>query len=202
MGMGDRRHALRLPVGSRPAEPAVLLLVEDAERLIAQLGELRAPAGAAAHRAIVLDDTDDVNLLAAVHLVPQRLEDLAQRRTVGVAAMHQPRDVLEADVAGLQLLVIEHANAAAARLGVTFEGEVHFFDAVALGAAAELRLGAGRRAAEQDVVGLVHDQLSSLPAVALAKAGCQLPVLFVRRFAAVIYLERALGALFFAAAGF
>ena len=69
---------------------------------------------------------------------------------------------LQADVAGLQLLVIEHADAAAARLGVAVEREVHFLDAMALGAGAELGLGAGRGAAEQDVVGFVHVQLSDV----------------------------------------
>ena len=66
--------------------------------------------------------------------------------------MHQPRHVLEADVARLQLLVIEHADAAVPGDGVAVEGEVHFLDAMALGAGAELRLGAGRAAAEQDHV--------------------------------------------------
>ena len=42
---------------------------------------------------------------------------------------------------------------------VTVEGEVHFLDAVALGAGAELGLGAGRAAAEQNEVGLVHDDV-------------------------------------------
>ena len=73
-------------------------------------------------------------------------------RTVGVAAVHQPRHVFEADVARLQLLVIEDADAAAAGIGVALEREVHFLDAVALGARAELGLGARRAAAEQDEV--------------------------------------------------
>ena len=100
---------------------------------------------------------DDVDLLAVVDLIPERLQDLADRRAVGVAAVHQPRHVLEADVAGLQLFVVEHADAAVARHRVAVEREVHFLDAVALGARAELRLGAGRAAAEQDEVALVHD---------------------------------------------
>jgi hypothetical protein len=37
------------------------------------------------------------------------------------------------------------------------ESEIDFLDAMALGAGAELRFGSGGGAAEQDVVGLVHD---------------------------------------------
>src|SRR4051812_24950309 len=52
--------------------------------------------------------------------------------------------------------MIEHPDAAPARFGVAFEGEVHFFDAVALGARAKLCLRARSRAAEKDEIGLVH----------------------------------------------
>ena len=63
-----------------------------------------------------------------------RLQHLANRRRVGVAPVHQPRHVFQADVAGLQLFVIQHADAAMAHDLVAVEGEVHFLDAVALGA--------------------------------------------------------------------
>src|SRR5918993_4465273 len=53
--------------------------------------------------------------------------------------------------------MIQHADAAAAGLGVTFEGEVHLLDAVALGTRAELRFGPGGRAAEENEVRFVHD---------------------------------------------
>src|SRR5713101_59025 len=96
VGVRDRRHAASLPGRSRPAEPGVLVLVEDRERLIAQLRELGAPPRPAAHRPVVQDRADDVDLLAAVDLVPERLEDLPERRAVAVAAVHQLRDVLEA----------------------------------------------------------------------------------------------------------
>ena len=81
-----------------------------------------------------------------------RLQDLAERRRVRVAAVHQPRDVGEADVAGAQLLVIEDAQAARADVDVALEGEVDFLDAEALGAGAERLFGAERAAAEEDVV--------------------------------------------------
>ena len=75
-------------------------------------------------------------------------------RRVGVAAVHQAGDVLEADVAGLQLFVVQHADAAVAGDLVAVEGEVHFLDAVALGARAELGFRAGRAAAEQNAVAM------------------------------------------------
>ena len=66
--------------------------------------------------------------------------------------MHEAGHVLEADIARLQLLVVEDADAAVTGDGVAVEGEVHFLDAMTLGAGAELRLGPGRAAAEQDHV--------------------------------------------------
>ena len=145
-----------LPVLAGPGEPAVLLLIEHVQRLVAQLGELGAPAGAAADRAVVEDRADDVDLLAVVHLIPERLQHLADRRRVGVAAVHQPRHVGQADVAGLQLFVIEDADAAVARDLVALEREVHLLDAVALGAGAERRLRPGRAAAEQNAFVTIH----------------------------------------------
>ena len=61
---------------ARPREPAVLFLIEHVQRLVAQLGELGAPARSAAHRPVVEDRADDVNLLAVVDLIPERLQDL------------------------------------------------------------------------------------------------------------------------------
>ena len=56
----------------------------------------------------------------------------------------------------LQLFVGEHADAAAARIVVTLEGEVHLVDAVALGGGAEAGLGAVRGAAVEDAVFGLH----------------------------------------------
>ena len=135
-----------------PREPAVLLLVEDEQRLVAQLRELRAPARAAAHGEIGLDRADHVDLLAVVDLIPDALQDLAERRRVRIPPVHQPRDVGEADFAGSELFVIEHAQAARARRLVALEREIDFLDAEALGARAELRFRALRAAAEEDYV--------------------------------------------------
>src|SRR3954463_5537524 len=66
--------------------------------------------------------------------------------------------------------MIEHPDAAPARFGVAFEGEVHFFDAVALGARAELCFGARSRAAEKDEIDLVHGLVLRALVLALAFA--------------------------------
>src|SRR5262245_19191026 len=103
--LGDPRGSVAIPL-----EPGVLVLIEHEQRLVAQLGELRAPARSAANGLIRLNGADDVDLLAAIDLIPDALEDLAERRRVGIAAVHQPRYVREAHFAGGQLLVIEHAQ--------------------------------------------------------------------------------------------
>src|SRR5690606_1793316 len=84
------------------------------------------------------------------------LQDLPERGALGVAAVQQPRDVLEADVAGLQLLVREDPQPALPRVVVALERVVHLVDAVALRFLAERRLGARRAAAEQDAVLWFH----------------------------------------------
>src|SRR5262245_61044596 len=150
------RRAALLPVLAAPREPAVLLLIEDVQRLVAQLRELRAPARAAAHRPIIEDRADDVDFLAAVDLVPDRLQDFPDRGCVGVTAVHQLRHVGEADVSVLQLFVVEHTNATTPLDRVALECEVDFLDAVALGTGAERRFGARCPAAEQDRVVCVH----------------------------------------------
>jgi hypothetical protein len=101
-----------LPRGAVPFEPAVLVLVEDVQRLVAKLRKLGAPAGAAPHRVVREDRADDVDFLTGVHLIPQRLEDLPNGCTLGVPPVHELRDVLQADVAGSELFMIEHAHAA------------------------------------------------------------------------------------------
>ena len=138
-----------------------LLLIEDEERLVTELGELRAPAGAAANGLIRLDRADDVDLLAVVDLIPDALQDLAERRRIRVAAIHEPRHIREAHFARRKLLVIEHAQAARARRLVAIEREIDFLDAEALGAGAEGFLGADGAAAEQDdVFALQHRRIT------------------------------------------
>ena len=161
IGVSDRSSGL--PVVAAPAEPAVLVLIEDVQRLVAQLGELGAPPGPAAHGAVVQDRADDVDFLAVVYLIPEGLEHLADGRAVAVAPMHQARDVLEADVARLELLVIQHADAAVPRDLVAVEREVDLLDAVPLGRRAELRFRARGAAAEQNALGWLHRAIIASP---------------------------------------
>src|SRR4051812_2476231 len=74
--MQDRRAAgIAVPRRARPREPAALLLIEDVERLVTQLCELCAPSGTAADGAIFEHRADDIDFLAVVHLIPDRLQD-------------------------------------------------------------------------------------------------------------------------------
>ena len=107
-----------LPGVARPPEPAVLLLVEDVQSLVEELGVLGAHAGAAHDRRVGLDLADQEDVLAVVHLMPDALQDLPEERRVGIAPVHQLADVREADVAVLQLLVGQHADAARAGIGM------------------------------------------------------------------------------------
>src|SRR5687767_13628615 len=77
------------PLDTGPVEPAALLLVEYVKRLITQLGEFRRPPRPAANGVVVEDHADDIDLLAAVDLIPQRLQDLADGGAVGVTPVHQ-----------------------------------------------------------------------------------------------------------------
>src|ERR1043166_7043352 len=100
MGMRDRRPGAHLlPHVAGPRAPVVFLLIEDKQRLITQLREFGAPPGTAADGVIRQDRADDVDFLAAVDLIPERLQDFADRGRVGVLAVHQLRHVREADIA-------------------------------------------------------------------------------------------------------
>jgi hypothetical protein len=78
---------------------------------------------------------------------------------VGVPARHQLRHILEADVACLQLFVIQHADAAVPRQLVAFEGEIDFLDAVPFSARAELGFRTWSTAAEEDAFANVHFEI-------------------------------------------
>src|SRR5581483_8300012 len=83
------RGAALLPVLAGPREPAILVLIEHVQLLVTKLGKLRAPSRAAADGAILLHGADDVNLLAAVDLIPDRLKDPSNRGRIGIPPVHQ-----------------------------------------------------------------------------------------------------------------
>ena len=170
MGVRDSRGipaAGRRPCRAGPSEPRIAALIERVERLVAEFGELRAPPGPATHGIVLVDGPDDVDLLAVVHLIPERLQHFSYGRSFGIAAVHQPGDVLEADVAGQQLFVIQDADAAVTLDPMTLEREVDFLNAVPLGAGTEVRLRARSAAAEQDAVGWIHrgNMLTRCPSI-------------------------------------
>jgi hypothetical protein len=89
VGMRDDRARVRterLPLAAAPSEPRVFALVEDVQRLVAQLCELGPPACSAPHGVIRQDRSDHINLLAGVHLVPQGLQDLPDSDALGLTS--------------------------------------------------------------------------------------------------------------------
>ena len=160
-----------LPGVAGPPEPAVLLLVEDVQSLVEELGVLGAHAGAAHDRRVGLDLAHQEDVLAVVHLMPDALQHLAEERRVGIAPVHELADVRQAHVAVLQLLVGQHADAAGAGIGMSLEGEVHLVDAVALGGLAEGGFGALRSAAEENAVLWLHGMASGRRLSRIAAAG-------------------------------
>ena len=78
--------------------------------------------------------------------------------------MHQPRHVLEAHVARLQLFVIQHAHASPRPRVVPLEGEIDFLDTVRSAQEPNSASAPGRRTTEKDVVSFVHrsHQLSAI----------------------------------------
>jgi len=159
MRVGDARQVVAapfLPPGVRPRAPLVLRLIEHVQWLVAELGELGAPAGAALDVPIRKDGAHHEDLLPVVDLVPDALEHLAEGGGVAVAPIHEPRHIREAHVAGIQFLVVEDAHAPAAHEGVAVEPEVDLLDTPTLGGGAKLRLRALGAAAEQDVVAPLH----------------------------------------------
>ena len=80
------------------------------QRLVAQLRELGAPARAAPHGVVRQDRADHVDLLAGVHLMPQRLQDLPDGDALGIPPVHAAATHAQRLTSpGLQLLVIERA---------------------------------------------------------------------------------------------
>ncbi|MEZ4654829.1 MAG: hypothetical protein R3E12_14890 [Candidatus Eisenbacteria bacterium] len=162
--MADHRFGFLAPLLAGPPEPRILVLVEHEERLIAQLGELRSPSGAAPDRLIVEDLPDHVDLLARVDLMPDRLQHLLEEGRVPILAMHHAANVLEADVAVEELLVVEGPDPASAVVLVTLEAEVDLLDVVPFGGRAELGLGSGSGTAEQNAFFRIDDATLRPPA--------------------------------------
>src|SRR5512143_775595 len=153
----DRLPAFRFdPPVVLPGEPGVLSLVEDEDRLVAQLGELGPPPRAALDRPVGEDRADHVDHVAGVDLVPDRLQDLPDRRSVRVGAVQEVRHVGEAHVAPGQFLPGEDADTAGAGDLAAFVREIDLLDSVPLRLHAELRLGADGTAAVEDAILLLQ----------------------------------------------
>ena len=151
-GMLDDGIILLHPFVVDPAEPGVALLVEHEQGLVAQLGEFRAPAGAAPDGLVVLDFTDDEHFAAAAHLPADGLEDLAEQRCAGVFTAHEAGNIRHTDVFERQFVLSEHANTACALYLMAFKAVVDFFDAPGFGLSPKELLRAGCAAAEENAL--------------------------------------------------
>ena len=78
-----------LPVSLFPVEPAGLFLIKNIKGLIAKLCEFCSPAGPSFDRSVLEDFTDDVDLLTAIDLIPNALEQFSQRWSFGISPVHQ-----------------------------------------------------------------------------------------------------------------
>ena len=162
MRVGDDRVLFHHPIFPGPAKPVVPLLIEDQQGLVAQLGEFRAPAGAALDGVVFLDIAHNNNFLPAADLPANGLEHFAEHGSPGVFAAHEAGDVGHAHVLEGQFIAGQHAHAAFALQLVAFKAEIDFFNAPRFGLCAEKLFGAGRSAAEENTLfGVEHSFLPS-----------------------------------------
>src|SRR5215471_18677282 len=74
----DLRIRIRGPRSAGPPIPSIAVLIEYEKRFVAEFRELRAPARAALHRAVIENVADYIDFLTAVHLMPDALKDLSE----------------------------------------------------------------------------------------------------------------------------
>ena len=164
VGMRDRRHVrfFQSRPSSRTSCPS---LVEHAQRLVAQFRELRAPSRPAAHRAVVEDDADDVDLLALLTCTRSSAGPSGGwgcRCSGGASACRRTR----ADIAACSSSWF--STRIPRRRASVWPSKVKSLPRCrALRAGPELGLRHPRRAAEQDVIGFVH-LVTSFPLPATA----------------------------------
>src|SRR5947208_10145849 len=155
-GLPDQGGILGAPSLAGPAEPSIALLVEDVERLVQDLRVLASHARAPGHGVVRVDLPHDEDLLGVVHLVPDRLQHLAEERRVGKLPVPGLSRVPHARVAAPQLGARQDAPTTLAHGVVPLEGEVDLVDAVSLRGGAEGRLRDRRAAAEENAVLAPH----------------------------------------------
>ena len=87
-----------LPVCLFPVEPAGLFLIKNIKGFVAKLSEFCPPPCPSFDRSVLEDFTDDVDLLTAVDLIPNALEQFSQRWSFGISPVHQTRHIFQADI--------------------------------------------------------------------------------------------------------
>ena len=76
--MCDLRIRIRGPRLAGPVVPSIAVLIEYEKRFVAEFRELRTPARAALHCAVIENMADHIDFLTAVHLMPDALKDLSE----------------------------------------------------------------------------------------------------------------------------
>jgi hypothetical protein len=117
-----------LPLSAIPFGPGVFILIKYVKRLIAYLGEFRAPAGSSFDGAIVLNDPDDKHFIGIIDLMPDALQNFFEQRTRGVTAVHQFGNITEADITFLKFFGCQTVDPSRAFNLMPFEGEIDFLD--------------------------------------------------------------------------
>ena len=82
----------------QPAIPVVLFLIEHEKRLVADLGELGAPAGTALDGLIRLDVAHDHDFLTAADLPANGLQDLAEQGSLREFPTHKAGNIGQAHI--------------------------------------------------------------------------------------------------------
>lgn len=94
----DGRRAFH-PAAVFPVEPAISVLIEDADGPVEEFGQLHSPAGPAFYGVVWLDPAHHEHLEALIHHVEDHLHHLADGLRVGIASVHPRADDLHTDIA-------------------------------------------------------------------------------------------------------
>jgi hypothetical protein len=159
MRVADNRFVSPFPLNPLyliPPEPGIALLVENKQRLVADFGELGAPARTPFHGFVRQDLPDNVNPLPVVDLIPDALQDLAQCRALRISAIHQFRNVFQAHVAIFQFFAIQDAHTSLSAPDMSFKREIHLFNPKALRIRAKFRFSPFSATAKKNYIFLLH----------------------------------------------
>ena len=136
----------------QPAIPAVLILIEHKEGLVADLGEFGTPARTALDGLVRLNIAHDHDFLTAADLPANGLKNLAEQGGLRKFPPHEAGNIRQAHIFQGQFFGSEDAYAALPFDLMPIKAVIHFFNAPSLGLRAEKLLGSGGPAAEKNTL--------------------------------------------------